>query len=111
MGNRRNLRWMCKMNQEKKKYIVLRYGDTPTKLEDIEGFPAKALPPQAVPLQDMNYVIRMRGNSLGISAFAYEVDARVMLSHLKYTYVSTNVVFELVNNTTGSVIASTEDKF
>lgn len=72
----------------------------------------EALPPPApfaVPLQDMNYVIRMQGCRMGISAFAYEVDARVMLNHMRIIHLHTKFVFELVDNRTGSVMYSTDE--
>jgi len=65
--------------------------------------PAIAQAPNQVPLQDMHYVIRVKGQQLGIAAFAYGVDARAFLQWLAE---EVNMTYELVDNMTGQVLAT-----
>lgn len=62
------------------------------------------------PIMEPCFMIRILGDqNHGFCTFHYEVDARVMLSHLKIVSQGTKHAYELVNLKTGSVIASTDD--
>lgn len=59
--------------------------------------------PNAVPLMDMNYVIRQKHTEMGIAAFYLRTDAIGFLKHLQSSYKDHPDLFEIVNNTTGVV--------
>lgn len=62
------------------------------------------------PIMEPRYMIRILGDdNHGFCTFVYEVDARVMLSHLRIVSQGTKHAYELVDLKTGSVIASTDD--
>jgi len=64
--------------------------------------------PAKVKLADMNYVIRVRGQEYAIAGFNLLTDGYVSLNHLKWVS-GQFTIYELVDNTTGSVIRSTDE--
>ena len=66
------------------------------------------LAPNAVPLADMHFIIRMQGQDRAIAAFAYLADAFGLYRRIKDIHSDVAVIYELVDNTTGEVIHATD---